>query len=167
MNNLKNFLLIFFLSMSFMAFNTDDTSVDDSLQIELIDTATTPAVAIIEDIETVETAADDLVFGPVPDKIIDLATSIQWWEWLFILAFNLLGYLSPYIPVLRKIGDTEMRVGAGAVVIILIFVSMDVTEAWKLVFAFFASTKLYEKIFKLIKKTPKPTIPAVITTGGN
>jgi hypothetical protein len=99
-----------------------------------------------------------IVVEEIPDKIIDLVTSLTWFDFLMTFAFMLLGYLSPFIPGLRKIGDTETRVVMGAIVLIMIFVSMDISAAWKLALEFLASTKLYDYVFKLIKKTPDPAL---------
>lgn len=98
----------------------------------------------------------------LPDKITDLTTSLSWWDFLYVLIFTILGYLSPFIPGLRKIGDTEIRVVVGGVVLIMIFVAMDFNNALMLAVEFFAATQLYKYILSAIKKTPKPTVEATI-----
>lgn len=140
----------------------------DSLTVEEI----TPAEATVENVTdqvSSTTAAEEIVEGlpaegnfDIPEKIIDLATSLTWWDFLFVLIFTLLGYISPFIPGLRKIGDTEIRVVVGGIVLIMIFVAMDFNSALLLVIEFVAATKLYEHVFSLIKKTPKPTVEATI-----
>lgn len=148
MKSLKIHFLIIFLCFVFIGIAQDSTNIDTS------------EITIVEEVTNNDEPTAP-IFGDIPDKIIDLATSLKWYEFLFILGFNLLGYLSPFIPVLRKIGDTEIRIGVGAIVLIMIFASMDINMAWKLVIEFFVSTKLYDLVFKAIKKTPAPSAPTI------
>lgn len=118
-----------------------------------------------EKLEVENVSPDSDIIGEFPEKIKDLISSLEWYDFLMILVFTLLGYISPFIPLLRKIGDTEVRVGVAAIVLIMIFASMDISSAWKLIIEFVISTKLYENVFSLIKKTPSPTVKPVLVLG--
>lgn len=166
MNNLKKLLLIAMMSLTIVSFAKNDTdSIPDKIEISTTESINTTQPDQISVEKTKIESEDGTAPNPnfdIPGKIEDLATSLTWWDFLYILIFTLLGYVSPFIPGLRKIGDTEIRVVVGGVVLIMIFVAMDFNSAIKLVLEFITATKLYEYVFSLIAKTPKPKVEAAI-----
>lgn len=159
----KMLLLVFVMSFSFAGLaNNTDTLQNETEKTEInINTEAVNPTNVVVSVDSLPLVPPPAAFV-LPDKITDLTTSLSWWDFLYVLIFTVLGYLSPFIPGLRKIGDTEIRVIVGGIVLIMIFVAMGFNNALMLAIEFFTATKLYEYIFSLIKKTPKPTVEATI-----
>lgn len=77
-------------------------------------------------------------------------------EWVYGFLIILLGYLSPYIPVLNKINSGIYRVLAVAVVIGAAFFFGAGASVWTLLITYTMSTSFYEVILKLIQEYFKP-----------
>lgn len=159
----KSFLLMFLLSFAFVGIAQEEPATTENVEItaETSDVEVVPTTAEETAAEIIEDVTEETGFD-LPGKIIDLATSLGWWDFLNVMLFTLLGYLSPFIPGLRKIGDTEVRVVVGGITLIMIFVAMDFSSALKLALEFFAATKLYEHVLSMIVKTPKPAVEPTI-----
>lgn len=69
-----------------------------------------------------------------------------------VIAF---GYFSKFVPFVNKIPSTAYRVLSGGVVIGLIGIKFGLLDNWQVIISFVFSTKLYEYVFSLLKKSDK------------
>lgn len=93
----------------------------------------------------------DQVKGAVTwDELLSKETAIT--SGLILIA----GYLSPFVPFIRKIPQGAFRVGAFAIIIIVALVKGFAIGSWAGgAIAYFFSTSLYELVFKWIFPSKK------------
>jgi len=97
-----------------------------------------------------------------PGQIIDVIRNADTWEaiisvetGLYMLLITIGGYLSAFIPGLKKISSNTYRVFTFAILLVL-GAAIVGKSIWIPAIAYFFSTSLYELVFKWIFPTPKP-----------
>ena len=154
---MKRILILFMVvGLSFQVMAQPTVKVDSTETTEIVTTENTPNEVTISAPELVKD--DSFSFDDLPTSIDDIGELVTWFDALAIILFNLAGYLSFLIPGLRKIQDTETRVAAAGLILLGIFVTMDVNNAAKLAVEFVISTRVYDYVLKLFKKTPEVVI---------
>jgi len=153
--------LIFILMIGLFSFTMVDAQPEakDDAPTELVaekqaeETVAISDPVLIEDVET--TDQGDSLFDNLPTSFDEIGGLVTGFDALAILLFNLVGYLSFMIPGLRKIKETETRVAAAGLILAGVFITMDVGNAAKLAVEFVISTKVYDYVLKLFKRTPE------------
>ena len=143
-------LLILFLTCA-LCLSAQGEEMPDSME-----TPTTTEVVQDTPKETATTPQiDDLPENPFIDPV--LLEKLEIWNGVLYSGLTIIfGYLSFLFPGLRKIQDTELRIGAGALVLAGIFLNLGFGNGATLAIAFIISTKLYDLVFSRFQKTPKP-----------
>ena len=100
---------------------------------------------------------------PDPGTIIDGVKGAESWTELlgyqaviYTLLFNVGGWLSAFIPGLKRIEDGTYRVLVWAILVIAGGLVIGWGNIWIGAISYFFSTSLYDVILKWIIKSPKP-----------
>lgn len=89
-----------------------------------------------------------------PGTYLNFDAFLQGINWVYGFIIIIVGYLSAYIPVLSTISKTTYRILALAIVVGAAFFFGAGSSLPSLVLTYLISTKSYELLFKLIKRTP-------------
>lgn len=99
-----------------------------------------------------ETTDPAEVFGLIK-VVANAAEAVGLWGAVYGAVVIMFGYLSNFIPIINKIPSASYRVLAGGIIIAVIGIKFGFLENWQVIVSFVFSTKLYEYVLALIKKS--------------